>query len=257
MTRFRYDVILRTQGEIADASTLPWENWNPEQHTESGIRHTLSITKPPVLALRRVANARIIEALATARYLFRGTPGLAVEDIRSLAAATRAGCEPEDLWSLGREHGYRVDLSFAPAYADGSFDAVFRRLDGDLPVLSWPRTASRSSWSRHTNNPLREKIRRRLAPRLRQAAEKGLPDAMVPAAFVVLDALPVTANGKVDRSALPVSDGSGLNARYAAPPSRLKRCYAILCRNSWAWSVWGYRTTSSILVATVSVRSAL
>ena len=176
-----------------------------------------------------MANARIIEALATARYLFRGTPGLAVEDIRSLAAATRAGCEPgEGLELRSSSTGYRVDLSFAPAYADGSFDAVFRRLDGDLPVLSWPRTASRSSWSRHTEQPpLHEKNSSPSCTPTPAGGSKRNPDAMVPAAFVVLDALPVTANGKVDRSALPVSDGSGLNARCAGcPPSPAE---ALLC----------------------------
>jgi len=42
---------------------------------------------------------------------------------------------------------------------------------------------------------------------LRNFLKDKLPDHMVPAVFVVLDALPLTTNGKVDRSALPPPDG--------------------------------------------------
>jgi len=59
---------------------------------------------------------------------------------------------------------------------------------------------------------------------LRQWLSDSLPDYMIPAAYVKLAALPVNANGKVDRKALPAPDGHAFAQRsYEAPQGEVEQ----------------------------------
>jgi natural product biosynthesis luciferase-like monooxygenase protein len=59
---------------------------------------------------------------------------------------------------------------------------------------------------------------------LRQYLKQKLPDYMMPSAFVMLDAMPLTPNGKIDRRALPAPSARRAEATdYIAPQTDLER----------------------------------
>jgi len=71
-----------------------------------------------------------------------------------------------------------------------------------------------------------------LTAELRKTLAEKLPDYMIPSAFVMLEALPLTPNQKVDRRSLPKPDDNrgGLESSYVAPRDNLEQQLA----NIWA-----------------------
>ncbi|MXT16907.1 non-ribosomal peptide synthetase, partial [Serratia marcescens] len=69
-----------------------------------------------------------------------------------------------------------------------------------------------------------------LAGALRQHVSAALPDYMVPSAWVVVVALPLSPNGKLDRRALPEPQGAQSQAAYEAPQGEHETLLAAIWR---------------------------
>lgn len=79
------------------------------------------------------------------------------------------------------------------------------------------------------------------AATMRQQVAELLPDYMVPAAYVMLDALPLTANGKLDRESLPRPDGrAGAGHAYVAPRTEAEQLVAEVWAEIFGAAVGGY-----------------
>lgn len=65
---------------------------------------------------------------------------------------------------------------------------------------------------------------------LKEYLAKDMPDYMIPAFFVLLDKFPLSANGKVDRKALPSPDFSGyIESEYSPPETDTEKALTDIC----------------------------
>jgi len=235
LTKFRYDVILQVGLESSPTLAPSWMDWQKEGLTLLAVRQLLEETAPEIVGFRRVLNARLLADVRIVEWLASDAGPATVGELREVFRNIHGeGVEPEELWALGKELSYAVDIRWSGTGTDGCFDVMFRRCTpvgtGMVKtVVDFPgETVRLRPWSAYANSLLQGKIAQELVPQLRSFVKEKLPDYMVPMNFMLLEAFPLTPNGKIDRNALPVPDTvrPELEATFVAPRTPMEEVLA-------------------------------
>ncbi|HEU4561225.1 MAG TPA: amino acid adenylation domain-containing protein, partial [Longimicrobium sp.] len=209
VSRFRYDVVLHLDLEPAEMVEPVVHQWDGED--AAGLRARIEGSASALL-VRGVPDARVREHVRAYELVSVGGEATDAAAVRALASGDAGGIAPEALFALAGELARGIEVRPGAA---GALDVLFHPA-AEVARFPAPVDAERP-WESYANDPQWGRRMRALVPALREAARARLPEFMVPGAFVVLEAFPVTANGKVDRGALPAPDTVGSRGAYVAP----------------------------------------
>jgi amino acid adenylation domain-containing protein len=234
LTKFRYDVVLEIGEQIDEPDSVSALDWSTDHISLAGLRQYLSERAPERLLVTGVPNGRLRTDVRTLELVRDPQGPPTVADLRHALKLVggREGVDPEEMWTLPTGHSYQVQVAWARSGDVGAFDVVFRRQKGRARgpgrVSVTAESAVVRPWSQYANRPVLGKAAHILPPRLRSFLGERLPDYMVPAAFVVLEALPLSPNGKVNVRALQPPDATRppLAEPYAAPVNAVEEVVA-------------------------------
>jgi len=218
LNKFRFDAILHVGPTAQPADPPNPLAWRAQELNVQTVREILQTQAPDQLSIEGVPNARVSNEVGILKLMteqrIRNTEQLRQELLNAEVSAE----DPEEFWRLGEELGYSVKITWMDA-ADGSYKVTFTRSsnrtasvrNGSFAVVREHAPDFRG-WNEFANQPLRQAVAGKLIPQLRDFLRQKLPEYMLPSAYVLLGAMPLTSHGKIDRRSLPAPNADGPDA---------------------------------------------
>jgi amino acid adenylation domain-containing protein len=233
LSQFRYDVVLEVgtqalgEQQLIEQQQQDWLQWNASLSL-ADIRKQLESAPEQALGIRGVPNARLQYAGALAHCLQSGEhQSLAeVEAAANTLSRQANAVHPDDFLTLQQSHHQQVQLLWSRDPA--RFDVLLCRAAAN--IYHRPALEPATTLANYASQPFNTTALPYILSELRRDLALSLPDYMQPARYLLLQRLPLTPSGKLDRRALPQpsSQRPTLEQEYVAPQGELETALAAI-----------------------------